>query len=134
MLLTNFLPDHCCGGRTRTCDLQVMSLASCSTPRYHQLISELRVQRYDFFPILPNILSEICIYLTVIKQNSNKTYIKEAKTSKKQARLLFFRTIGPYGKRITFSKVSLPSRNISEYASYCNDYRHSMNGLRARYY
>ena len=27
MLLTNFLPDHCCGGRTRTCDLQVMSLA-----------------------------------------------------------------------------------------------------------
>ena len=28
MLLTNFLPDHCCGGRTRTCDLQVMSLAS----------------------------------------------------------------------------------------------------------
>ena len=27
-MLTNFLPDHCCGGRTRTCDLQVMSLAS----------------------------------------------------------------------------------------------------------
>ena len=107
---------------------------NCSTPRYNQLISELRVQRYDFFPTPPNILPEICIYLTVIKQNSNKTYIKEAKTSKKQARLLFFRTIGPYGKRITFSKVSLPSRNISEYASYCNDYRHSMNGLRARYY
>lgn len=120
MLLTNFLPDHCCGGRTRTCDLQVMSLraTNCSTPRYNQLISELRVQRYDFFPTPPNILSEICIYLTVIKQNSNKTYIKEAKTSKKQARLLFVRTIGPYGKRITFSKVSLPSRNISEYASY----------------
>ena len=96
--------------------------------------NQLRVQRYDFFPTPPNILSEICIYLTVIKQNSNKTYIKEAKTSKKQARLLFFRTIGPYGKRITFSKVSLPSRSISEYASYCNDYRHSMNGLRARYY
>ena len=28
MLLTNFLPDISCGGRTRTCDLQVMSLAS----------------------------------------------------------------------------------------------------------
>ena len=28
MLFPNFLPDHCCGGRTRTCDLQVMSLAS----------------------------------------------------------------------------------------------------------
>ena len=134
MLLTNFLPDHCCGGRTRTCDLQVMSLASCSTPRYNQLISELRVQRYDFFLTPPNKLSEICIYLTVIKQNSNKTYLKEVKTSKKQARLLFFRTIGPYEKRITFSKVSLPSRNIFEYASCCNDYRHSMNGLRAQYY
>ena len=135
MLLTNFLPDHCCGGRTRTCDLQVMSLASYQLLHTAILsISELRVQRYDFFPTPPNILSEICIYLTVIKQNSNKTYIKEAKTSKKQARLLFFRTIGPYGKRITFSKVSLPSRNISEYASYCNDYRHSMNGLRTRYY
>lgn len=106
MLLTNFLPDHCCGGRTRTCDLQVMSLraTNCSTPRYNQLISELRVQRYDFFPTPPNILSEICIYLTVIKQNSNKTYIKEAKTSKKQARLLFFRTIGPYGKELLFQK------------------------------
>ena len=28
MLFTNFLPDISCGGRTRTCDLQVMSLAS----------------------------------------------------------------------------------------------------------
>ena len=28
MLLNNFLPDIGCGGRTRTCDLQVMSLAS----------------------------------------------------------------------------------------------------------
>ena len=29
MLKNNFLPDlHCCGGKTRTCDLQVMSLAS----------------------------------------------------------------------------------------------------------
>ena len=28
MLNINFLPDISCGGRTRTCDLQVMSLAS----------------------------------------------------------------------------------------------------------
>ena len=29
MLKYNFLPDlHGCGGKTRTCDLQVMSLAS----------------------------------------------------------------------------------------------------------
>ena len=28
MLFTNLLPDISCGGRTRTCDLQVMSLAS----------------------------------------------------------------------------------------------------------
>ncbi len=28
MLKINFLPDISCGGRTRTCDLQVMSLAS----------------------------------------------------------------------------------------------------------
>lgn len=106
MLLTNFLPDHCCGGRTRTCDLQVMSLraTNCSTPRYNQLISELRVQRYDFFPTPPNILSEICIYLTVIKQNSNKTYIKEAKTSKKQARLLFSEQSGLMEKELLFQK------------------------------
>ena len=135
------------GDRIRTCDhlfpkqerYRAALHPAYSSLRYLlsialSIISELRVQRYDFFLTPPNILSEFCIYLTVIKQNSNKTYIKEAKTSKKQARLLFFRTIGPYGKRITFSKVSLPSRNISEYASYCNDYRHSMNGLRARYY
>lgn len=56
MLLTNFLPDHCCGGRTRTCDLQVMSLASYQLLHsaiyffiYCNVISELRVQRYCFF-------------------------------------------------------------------------------------
>ena len=120
MLLTNFLPDHLL--RRQDSNMRPPGYEPGELPtaphRDITFISELRVQRYDFFLTSPNKLSEICIYLTVIKQNSNKTYIKEAKTSKKQARLLFFRAIGPYGKRITFSKVSLPSRSISEYASY----------------
>ena len=40
-----------CGGRDRTTDFQVMSLTSyhCSTPRYYQLISELRCKGTAFF-------------------------------------------------------------------------------------
>ena len=63
----------CCGGRTRTCDLQVMSLASYQL--LHSAIlticviqnvvvmsfSELRVQRYDFFIKPPNVLATFLI-------------------------------------------------------------------------
>ena len=51
-----------CGGRTRTCDLQVMSLASyqllhpaiCSVKSFGIPLSLLRVQRYDLFSTLQN--------------------------------------------------------------------------------
>ena len=51
----NFLLNLSCGGRTRTCDLQVMSLASYQLlhaailSTHYILISELRMQRYCFF-------------------------------------------------------------------------------------
>ena len=67
-----------------------------------------KVQR--LFPTPPNILSEICIYLTVIKQNSNKTYIKEAKTSKSKPDCSFQNNRALWKKNyffksfITFSK------------------------------
>ena len=43
-----------CGGRTRTCDLQVMSLASYQL-LHSAMLSVLRVQRYDFFSDRANI-------------------------------------------------------------------------------
>ena len=57
-----------CGGRTRTCDLQVMSLASYQllhsailtiAIRLTRSISELRVQRYDFLVKPPNVFAII---------------------------------------------------------------------------
>ena len=64
----NQLPFSC-GGRTRTCDLQVMSLASYQLlhTAINQLIFELRVQRYKLFMKQPNFSPQNCIYLTVIK-------------------------------------------------------------------
>lgn len=59
---------------------------------------------YDFFPTPPNILSEICIYLTVIKQNSNKTYIKEEKTSKSKPDCSFSEQSGVMEKELLFQK------------------------------
>ena len=45
-------PRSSCGGRIRTCDLQVMSLASYQL--LHSAIFLKRVQRYDFFSRYPN--------------------------------------------------------------------------------
>ena len=69
MSFINFLPDYCCGGRTRTCDLQVMSLASYQLlhTAINQLIFELRVQRYKLFMKQPNFSPQNRCYLTVIK-------------------------------------------------------------------
>ncbi len=46
--------DFSCGGRTRTCDLQVMSLASYQL-LHSAIISSKRVQRYDYFLKTQNI-------------------------------------------------------------------------------
>ena len=42
-----------CGGRTRTCDLQVMSLASYQL-LHSAMFFHLRVQRYEYFLVSPN--------------------------------------------------------------------------------
>ena len=47
----------CCGGRTRTCDLQVMSLASYQllhSAMLNHALFQMRVQRYFFFLNWPN--------------------------------------------------------------------------------
>ena len=65
-----------CGGRTRTCDLQVMSLASYQLLHSAMLTIRkiplkrsfpfLRVQRYCFFRKRPNKWSKFCIYASLI--------------------------------------------------------------------
>ena len=53
VLIVNDFGRYSCGGRTRTCDLQVMSLAS--------YVSQLRLQRYDDYLKSPNISERICL-------------------------------------------------------------------------
>ena len=75
MLLTNFLPDHCCGGRTRTCDLQVMSLASYQllhTAIYstHFLIASAKVLTFlemtKCFLYIITVLTDFKVYYLLI--------------------------------------------------------------------
>ena len=72
MLEINFLPDISCGGRTRTCDLQVMSLASYQLLHSAMcfLISSAKVLTFlemtKFFLYIITVLTDFKVYYLLI--------------------------------------------------------------------
>ena len=77
--------DFCsCGGKTRTCDLQVMSLASYQLLHsailgcQNQCFSRKALQRYDYFPRYANFSASffvlLIIYAKKLGQSKGKSY------------------------------------------------------------